>query len=41
VGFLLCHITVVAVAISPDERSDIRDHTHIAPVIAALIRATR
>jgi hypothetical protein len=26
---------------SPDERSDIRDHSHTAPDIAALIRATR
>jgi hypothetical protein len=41
VAFLLCHITVVAAANRPDERSDIRDHSHIAPDIAALIRATR
>ena len=25
---------------SPDERSDIRDHSHTAPDIAVLIRAT-
>jgi hypothetical protein len=41
VAFLLCHITVVAAANRPDERTDIRDHSHIAPDIAALIRATR
>jgi hypothetical protein len=41
VAFLLWHITVVAAANRPDERSDIRDHSHIAPDIAALIRATR
>jgi hypothetical protein len=29
-----------AVVRSPDERSDIRDHSHAAPDIAALIRAT-